>query len=263
MSKRPNLSIEELTALLRARFNSNRANMSRLDELMKEVGVEQSFKCDAPDAEIISAALVDTMCELVAKRLKRSRRSTPLLSPRDFPRHVKSMLYCCEELTGYICGSAEFKTYEALLNAVFGSFCDGFFVMVPDDKNPYDEYWRWIATTVNLAAERGVSPIEFYASQEAVDEITRRMFNKDEFIALISEGTAKLADPELFRKIILEILPTVLKVVPDAIEANERQQLEQGLDEGSMPGVRDYTGKVQVALATWVAEEASRIYATA
>ena len=131
--------------------------------------------------------------------------------------------------------------------------------MVPPRKNPYEEYWRWATTVLDLAAERGILPTELLAFENATDEITRRMFTKKQFVVLSKKAVNKLMDADVLKKIIVQ---PMLDMVAEGDE-EERRELEQELETELMPQLRETVKKSKVVINAWLGEEVERIYAAA
>lgn len=258
MPKKQTLTVAELKSLLLARFNAEQSKQAKLrTRLQQELGNE--VQEEKPEAIAIKNKFADWIFDVLSRRLKRNRRTTPLLSSRDFVRFVPSIINEIAKIEGDELEAKEHKMFEKFMKAMFENIFKMVHAMVPPRKNPYEEYWRWATTVLNLAAERGILPTELLALEGATDEITRRMFTKKQFVTLSKRAVNKFMDADVLKKIIVQ--PMLDMVAED--DEEERRELEQELEAELMPQLRETVEKFKVVINAWLGEEVERIYAAA
>jgi hypothetical protein len=247
----------ELKSLLLARFSAEQNKQAKLQaRLQQELGNE--VREENPEVIAIKNKLADWISDTLARRLKRNRRTTPLLSYRDFIRFVPSMIDEIAKTEDNELEVEERKMCEKFMKAMFKNIFEMVHAMVPPRKNPYEEYWRWATTVLDLAAERGILPTELLALENATDEITRRMFTKKQFIALSKRAMNKFVDADVLKKIVVQ---PMLDMLAAELDDDERREMEQKLEAEVMPQLRETVEKTKVVINTWLGEEVKRIYA--
>lgn len=259
MPKKQTLTVAELKSLLLARFNVVEQNkQAKLQtRLQQELGNE--VQEEKPEVIAIKNKFADWISDVLARRLKQNRRTTPLLSSRDFVKFVPSLINEIAKAEGAELEVEDRKMFEKFMKSMFENIFEMVHMMVPPRKNPYEEYWRWATTVLNLAAERGILPTELLALEGMTDEITRRMFTKKQFVALSKKAVNKFMDADVLKKIIVQ---PMLDMVAEGDE-EERQELEQELEAELMPQLRETVEKSKVVINAWLGEEVERIYAAA
>ena len=259
MPKKQSLTVVELKSLLLARFNAEQGKQVKLQaRLQQELGNE--VQEEKPEVVAIKNKFADWISDVLARRLKQNRRTTPLLSSRDFVKFVPSTINEIAKIEGDELEVEERKMFEKFMKSMFENIFEMVHAMVPPRKNPYEEYWRWVTTVLNLAAERGILPTELLALEGATDEITRRMFTKKQFVALSKWAVNKFMDADVLKKNIVQ--PMLDMVAADADE-EERRELEQEIEAEAMPQLRETVEKSRVVINAWLGEEVERIYAAA
>lgn len=154
----------------------------------------------------------------------------------------------------------ERKMFEKFMKVMFENIFEMVHTMVPPRKNPYEEYWRWATTVLDLASERGILPTELLALEGATDEITRRMFTKKQLVALSKRAVNKFVDADVLKKMIFQ---PMLDMVAAEADEEERREIEQELEVELMPQLRETVEKTKVVINTFLGEEVERIYAAA
>ena len=259
MPKKPTLTVAELKSLLLAHFNAERSKQVKLDaRLQQELGNKGEEK--KPEASAIENKFADWISDILARRLKRNRRTTPLLSSRDFVKFVPSIINEIAKVEDGELEAEERKMFEKFMKAMFENILEMVHAMVPPRKNPYEEYWRWATTVLDLATERGILPTELLALENATDEITRRMFTEKQFVALSKKAVNKFMDADVLKKIIVQ---PMLDMIGTEADEEERRELEQELETELMPQLREIVEKSKMVINSWLGEEVERIYAAA
>ena len=258
MPKKQTLTVAELKSLLLARFNAEQRKQAKLQaRLQQELGNE--VQEEKPETIAIKNKFADWISDVLARRLKRNRRTTPLLSSRDFVKFVPSMINEIAKIEGDEPEVEERKIFEKFMKAMFENIFEMVHMMVPPRKNLYEEYWRWATTVLDLAAERGILPTELLTLENATDEIMRRMFTKKQFVTLSKKVVNKFMDADVLKKIIVQ---PMLDMVAEGDEEG-RRELEQELEAELMPQLRETVEKSKVVINSWLGEEVEPIYAAA
>ncbi|TRZ81668.1 hypothetical protein D4R86_02340 [bacterium] len=253
------LTVAELKSLLLARFNVEQSKQAKLQvRLYQALGNE--VQEEKPEVIAIKNKFADQISDVLARRLKQNRRTTPLLSYRDFVRFVPSIINEIVKAEGDELETEERKMFEKLTKAMLKNILEMVYAMVPSRKNPYEEYWRWVTTVLNLATERGILPTKLLTLEEMTDEITRRIFTKKQFIALSKKAVKKFVDIDVLKKIFVQ--PMLDMIATDGDE-EDRRELEQELETKLMPQLRENVEKSKVVINVWLSEEVERIYAVA
>lgn len=180
--RKETLTVEELKSLILARSRAEQSKQTKLQERIQSALGQPAQKEGAGDAAFKNK-VIDWISDLLARRLKRNRRTVPLLSSRDFTRFFSFILDTIAQM-GIELEAAERKNFKKDMKGIFKNVLETIPSMVPRGKNHYEVYWRWARTVFDLAAERGVPPTELLALESATDEITRRLFTKKQFLNL-------------------------------------------------------------------------------
>lgn len=259
MPKKQTLTVAELKTLLIARFNADdREQMKFNARLQQELGNE--VQEETPEVAAIKSKIADRISDVAAHRLKQNRRTTPLISGQDFTPLIPLMIDEIAKGEGDEFGAMERKILETFLKAMFENIAEMTHATVPPDTNPYDESWRWVTTVLGLADERGIPPAELLTSEEAVDEITRRMFTKEQLVASFKRSTNKFVNVDAAKKIILR---PMLDAMATETSEKERRELERELETTIMPQVRENARKARAIINTLLNEKVKRIYGAA
>lgn len=258
MPKKKTLTVAELKSLLIARFNAERPKQEKFQaRLQQELGNEVQEK--KPEYIEMENQLVDWISDILARRLKRNRRTTPLLSSRDLARFIPFMLNMIAHAEGDELDVELHKVLEKFLKTMFNVFLEVMHSKIPPGKNIYEEHWRWINTVLALADESSVLPTELLALEEATDEITRRMFSKKQFVALFKKAMNKFTDVDMLKK---SLIQPILDMVSEG-DGEKRLDMERELEEALMPQLREIFEKSKLVANAWLNEEIKRIYAAA
>ncbi len=254
MPKRQALTVPELKSLLLARFHADQRKQMKLQALL-----HQALGNNAPEnplATTINSKLADWIFDILARRLKRNRRSTPLLSSRDFVRFVPSILLEIERTTGMSLDVESSEMFKKYMKSMFDGIFESMQGAVLSSVDP-EEYRRWITIILNLASERGVTPVELFSTDEAVDEMTRRVYTKRQFTTVSKRATSRLTSADFLKKIIFQ-------PILDMVEGDEeyRRALTQELEVKLMPHLHKVMEKCKAVIDIWNAEEIKRIYKT-
>lgn len=259
MPKKQTLTVTELKSLLLARFNAEQGEQAKLQaRLQQELGNE--VQEEKPEVIAIKNKFVDWISDVLARRLKQNRRTTPLLSSRDFVRFIPFIINEIAKIEGDELDAKSRKMFEKFMKSMFENIFGMVHAMVPPRKNPYEEYWRWATTVLDLASERGILPTELFVLEGATDEITRRMFTKKQFVTLSKRAVNKFMDADVLKKMIVQ---PMLDMVAAEADEEERRELEQELEAEVMPQLRETVEKTKVVINAFLGEEVERIYAVA
>jgi hypothetical protein len=253
--KKKALSAEEIKDLFIAQFKIEQEDGMRLTRYVGErTGIIMPEA--SPEVLAITVEINELVSDIIARRLKRNRRDVALISPRDFKQLVA--MWRKKVVTGPI----QQKTFKSFLRTMLEPICQRVELSVSVGKNPYDEYWRWVHTVQALAAEQGVSPLELFANENpilqivATQEVIRRMFTKEQFLALKRRAIDTLFSVELFKDAVIQMI---------LFGAGEKKQeelakLAQKIEERIMPQLIDLATNIKKAMMDWYENEAMFIY---
>lgn len=259
MPKKQTLTVAELKNLLIAHFIAEQDKQAKLRaRFQQELGNE--IRVEKPEINAIKKKYADWIYGTIARRLKRNRRTTPLLSSRDFVRAFPLLIEGIAESAGDELEKEEREMLEKFMKTMFKNILEMMDTVVPLNKDPYKEYWRWISIVLDLASERGVLPTELFTLEGATDEITRRTFTKKQFIAHSKRVTKKFTSVNMLKKIVVQpILDTV--VAEFHVDEEGQREIEQNLETDLMPQLNETVEENKVVINAWLAEEIERIYA--
>ena len=258
MSKKQSLTVAELKALLLANFIAKQREQGKLI-----VRLEQELGNTTAEENSLSLTIkekwLDWISDTLARRLKRNRRTTPLLSPRDFNRFTSLVIDEIEKDEGEKFEVEERKMVTKFIKAMQKSIFEMVHAMVPTRKCPYEVYWQWVTIVLDLSTERRVRPTNLLTIEEANDEITRRIYSKKQFVSLSKKASRKFMDADVLKKIIIQ---PMLDMFPGD-DKEERREFMRELEEEIMPQLREVVEKTKVVVNTWLDEEVGRIYKAA
>jgi hypothetical protein len=250
------LTVAELKSLLLMRFEYEQRKQAKLGaRLQRKLGIEE--RAEEPELIDVKKKLMNWIGDLLARRLKQNRRTTPLISSREFTRFSISLINELVKGSGGELEAEERKMLDNLIKTLFEKVYEAVSATVLPRKNVYDEYWRWVTTVLDLAAERSIQPTEVLAVEERADEITRRMFTKRQFVSLFKKSKKRFLEADLIKK---QFFQPMLDVLTEDDEEG-RRELEQELETKVMPQLRKTMLAFRLAIDTWCREEVERIYA--
>lgn len=257
MHKKQTLTVAELKSLLLARLNAEQRQQAKLQvRLQRELGNE--VQEEKPEVVAIMNKLTDLISDVLARRLKHDLRTTPLLSSQDFVQFIPSMVNEIVKARGDELEAEDRKMLEKCIKATLENISEMACTMVPPCTNPYEEYWRWVTTVLDLASERGIPPTELLALERTTDEITRRIVTKEQFVARFNRAMTKFTDIDVLKKMIVQ---PILDIVATEAGEEERREFEQQLEAELMPQLRETIEKTKVVINAYFGEEVERIYA--
>lgn len=252
------LTVGELSVLLRARCDADRDRQAKFTaRLNQEFGLVTQ-EMDSKSVTIVNKTM-DRLSEIVARRLKEDRRTTPLLSASDLAQFIPQFideLGSDEERESY---SKERGLMEAFASAMFENLIEAYNAVMAPGKDPYDENRRWVVTVLGISVERDVQPTTLLVTQEGNDEIVRRMFTREQFAVQSARLMNKFADPDTVKKVMLQPMLNAMA----GVDEEERREMEQELEEVVMPQMRIYADKIKVIVDVWIDDEVKRIYGAA
>lgn len=245
------LTMSELKSLLLARFRPKQSKEKKVQGYFYQM-IEFVAKKKDPRLIAIENKLVDRTCGILARRLMGKGRTTPFLSSQDFDRSIPLIINEIAREEGVKLKTKERKRYEKFAKVIAEEILAMVYVVVPHRKNPYKEYWRWVAIVLGLAAERGIQPTELLTLENAADEITRWMFTKKQFIALYKRAINKLTDAEAVKK---NIIQPILDIVAEGDEEKRRKR-----EREVMWWLDENLKTLKPIINAWFKEEVERIY---
>lgn len=255
MSKTQTLDVDELKALLLANFRAGQTGQRELQARIQQA-LDEPVQEEKSEVVAIWNKMMEQVSGLIARRLKDNRRDEPLFSSGDLGQFVSSLFDYIVSGQSDKLETKEREMLEKFLKTIFENVVEMTQGIAAPDKNPHDEYWRWVEIVFNLAAEHNMVPTELLAFQWARDEITRQMLTQEQFVAIYEKGTVKLMDIDALKKAYLQ--PILDMLVEDNEE--ERVELEHDFETEVMPQFRERFAKIATVMNAWYKEQASRIY---
>jgi hypothetical protein len=172
------LTIEELRNLLIADYWGTLQEEKKLWKRLREVAGEVTQELPKI-SEVFNNQIVSRLAEITANHLLNK-------TPAAIPVHFLSV----EDLKSAALEEENPETQMVMLIALHIAgeevveLAEKWFwlqwLRFPQE-NFYETYWRWIEAVLERSEEQGISPIELVKNQEERDEITRRIFNPEEF----------------------------------------------------------------------------------
>lgn len=260
------LTVRELKLLLSARVNAENLKGVKLNERFKQAIGKPAQEVPPKALAIqtkVQAEMEKVYLNALVHHLKYGPRTAPLISLRDLTPSIPKILNEVEKMEGEKLDTEVFKLMKRFLRSSFKSLIKGIKNVVPCDQNPYDEYWRWIRTTVDLAADRGVSPVELLASEEANDEIIRRMYTKEQFLTFSKWTFSKVWHIRTLKKIFVEPIIAGMAETMEEFDKEDLREMRAKLEKEYIPQLRKLSKKIKPVVVAYLNEEVSRIYATA
>jgi hypothetical protein len=225
-----------------------------------------SFKVD--EAQVaIAQRLCAITAPFMAERLLANQPSEPLIgSATDRQLFANALLPQAMKVFGF-----DMDKCQAEITKVIDGFFAEVLATTANEPNPYVKYWRWVGIVCNLASEREIDPFELLSQPDARDEIARRRYSKQEFVAQ-HPVSGKIAKPETIDQVIDATVSTYVDtlltqslvgaedVVSDEEIVQARIEAEQHVRQQIEPQARAMIGALNAALQTWLTTEANRIY---
>ena len=251
MPTRKTVTVAELKSLfLMGLQRSVAIQMGYTKRIQQELGVEAQE--ENPENIAIKNKFLDWVCDIIAHRLKRKPLTTPLLSSADFKYFAPFMIDAVAQVKNLKLTTEDREILKKDLKSEFENFIEVLHGMMPPNMNLYEAFSLKFKILLDLAAERGVLPTELIMLEEVNDEITRRMFSKEQFITNFENAINKYLNVDVFKK-------NLLGPIIDLATEDELRMLEQIF----MPKLRETVEKTKAVVNTLFAEEIVRTYVVA
>ncbi len=257
MPKKQGITLADLKSLLVARFKAEQTKRYELSaRIAQELGDE--VREEKPEDVSIMNKFIDLISSTIARRLKKNQRTIPLLSPQDLTKITPLMIAEITKNNSDEFEAEDYKKFEKIMETVFKNISTMVNQQpVPPHKDLYERYWHWVTIVLNLATEYRVQPIELLSSENATDEITRRMFTKQQFVFLSEQSLEKLMDCDALKKAFIQPL---LDMLTNDLTDEERREIEKDFEAEDMPELRQYVEKARLVAKAILNEEIMRIY---
>lgn len=254
MSKKRSLTVAELKSLFSAYFKISQIKQAEfLTRLERELG-EKVPSVENPKVTAIKEKLLELMVDLLARRLKRNRRSVPLISSRDAVRLTHEMMDAIEEMSGEKIGAEIRKVIEGCIGSLIENILEMMCPMISSNEDVYNRNWKVATAISDLAEDRGVAPVELVGLEGVLDEVTRRTYTREEFVDLSRKIASAYTDVD-------KLNATYIKPLLDAFPLDEEMRHEL---EGEMrSNLIEQVEKTKGLISSWLEEETNRIYAAA
>lgn len=257
------LTVAELKSLLLANLKKNQPLQTRLEARMAQALGNKAPEKNSEEMAVLNK-FADSVADLLAHRLERNQHTTPLLSYDDLELLVPSLLNDLTQEKDVKPTDKDHKNFLALMKPGLKYVVDLVYYTVPAGMNAYEAYWNWLNTLLNLATERGVLPAELLMREEANDEIARRLYSKEQFIALLNKAMNKFMDFEVVKAASIQHAINLLAMDED-VDDEDRRCLKQGLEANTEVAsmIRGVFEKTKVIVIAFINEETARIYGAA
>lgn len=260
MPENQTIPLAELKSLLVALFKTEEGIVTKLKARLYEEFDNWNYQENPADLARRNKC-TDWMCDTLARRMKQDRRITPLLSHQDWAEFaIPMVIEEFEQKKGYELDPNEQKMIEKLVSRMFEEVSEMIDSIVLQGKTPYDEYWRWVTTTLELATEQCIPPTKLLTLENGLDEISRRMFTKEQFLAYSHRRVKKFTDIDSFKKAFIQ---PMLEALSLQLDDDELRETVQEIEADIMPELINGMEKIKVVLNTFFDEEAERIYGIA
>lgn len=249
----------QLIELLTARGKRRQAQNEDLQKRMYQLFGRQA-EPEHPITTLVKGKINDAMAALTADRLYAADRSVPLFSSNDAVNLVPMIIdEMCKSEPNLDFDAEERQMFERFLRSMLRGIGDAFLGMVPSDKDPYDAYYNWIATVLDVVNEQGKSPGDIILSQDGNDEISRRLYSKSQFTELGKVDLEKMINPDTMKQAI--ILPMTEALIAEIDDEDEREEIRRKMAAKIDPELQEMCDKMLRVASEWFAEETARIYA--
>lgn len=189
--KNPKLSVDELRTMLHGYFKLYRRRQAHMQRYLEEAFREQPQEDESEPMEIgeddkpedkesllpvVQIKLEEMLIDVIAHRLKRNRRSVPLLTPRIIGRCIGTLINELDE------GMS--KTERGIARVFFADMlveqCRVLAGMVSlGDEDAYEHHWKWIRIVLDLAQERRMTPGLLLLNRAGLVREMNRMIGAD------------------------------------------------------------------------------------
>lgn len=254
-TKKSVLSVEEIKELLlfRARLSLERTKTVK-NLLAEAFGLP--LRKEDPISAIFESETNNLFADLMASRLKRNRHNVPILSRRDFDKLYPAVIESYKKISGQELDERELEFFKVIFEIIFGTLLEKYSSSCSEKDSPYTDFWQWAIIVVELAKEQGLKPLQFLEQEYVGDQITKRMFSQEEFLALQVKGLDLLASNNSnFNDAVLQ--PFLLGLCNAGGLSEEERQLEE---KKLQVYAEDCMTKIRQVVMGWLNAEAQRIY---
>ena len=248
------VSIQELKAILVAQSNADTAKSVAIQNRLRRV-LDDTVLTEDPMVIIIRTDLTDYLADIIARRMKMRRRTRPLVSLRDISKFTLSAIEFIEKQTSEKISDEERADVETLVDSTFGNMLETINDILPIGTNLYDSYWKWAETVFAVAKEKNVSPVMLYQSDDA-NEVTRRLFTKDQFATLMKKAGSKALSIRTIYK--LNVLPLI--TLEAGNDKSKFKKLKLYYRASTLPVIKENIAKTRPFMRAIIKEEIARIY---
>lgn len=148
------------------------------------------------------------------------------------------------------------KAMSNFSKSVFGNLT----AMIPVTRDPYDFNWQIIEIIYELANLRGADPTSVDFLVDIMDDITRRLYSKAEWIEVTTGATSKTTDIDFLIPTIMEPMIEMLVTISEGENEEDIQTLRDELETELRPQLDLALAPIRVFNAKWIVEESARIF---
>lgn len=205
--------------------------------------------------ELMKLKLEDQISEIMAIRLKNNCREIPLLSKEDFSSLSIVLTNHFEQDADHVLDEEERQTIQSTYSSVIESVADALCNL---DDNPYESWYKTAELSSKLSNDYGIPLFDLFSNQEIVDQITKNVFSREEYLAKFERGIEKILNPNFFKNVIINMV----KNLPDVNWEEDREEIERDIDEEVMPQINADIENLRPIVKKYIDEETARIYGT-
>lgn len=221
------MSDKEIKQQLLLYFNLQSERQDRLRVVLGDKQVEPSIK-------IMQSKYIDEVTSIMVRRLREGENQ--LISIEDIVLLIPRIIDFFEEAKDVKFSPLEREVLETYAKAIFLNLFDDLVEELPSRKKVY----RWIKVLMEIANEKPFSLSE----TELLDEVTRRLYSREEFIAECNKTIERL-NVDATKKVLIKPL----------IETIETEEIN-GMDEEIEKAISEVKEQVKLFLSG----ETTRIY---
>ncbi|HSV94801.1 MAG TPA: hypothetical protein VLH94_02405 [Spirochaetia bacterium] len=251
-----NLSVATIEAILVGKFLYEEKRSAQYSQrIQNALGVP----VPTTDSKELSDQLKMFMAGSIAKKLFRNDRSDSLFSVDECDQLIFDHLYKkFEDDT-----NVNDEDKRLIINSVklmVSGMVDSIMSLV-DGPDPYDQYFK-IINTIEFLANEECLPLDEPLPDELYDEVTRRIYTKEEYVSLNEKGLKLISDPEALLKVLMKpVIDNLLKDLDPEFIQEMREEIEVEMKELvslQFAPLFEKLGKVTKEIVT---EETNRLYA--
>lgn len=255
------VTVEEIQSIFLAQFYANGLKHLELSRRI-QIAIDSKTQEEGPILKVIKENFFNNVSALFASRLKKDDHEIPLVSNEDSLSLISSSME--EFILQMEDGTPEEEQafIESIMNAFVVTIFPVMSEMIPMmseiipsfGDNLYEKNWTRIIMVLDIAKERKLSLDNLFVLEHWTDELVRRSSTRDEQLSSLQKMLECFSDEEKRKKIISEIVPTM-------IESPELdKEIEEDFEREIIPESQKIRKIRQTIVKDWAEEEIERIF---